>query len=155
MSKTNKSSYSRKDALAVKIANFIEYGRKEIATKKELEKFPIGSLISYTNYKGNFKLGGFIIKFADDYFIYIAPDFTTKYRVRYKNVIKMWAGDVYTVINDIVSFTGTTQKKTKFPVELNNVIVYYGISNYDVKRFKCTERFKYMIGWYNYFVTDD
>lgn len=156
MSKTNKLSNLnyRKDLLAVKLSNFIEFGREEITTKNELEKFPIGSLISYINFKNHFKQGGYIIKFGDDYFIYICPDFTTKLRVRYKNIIKMWVGNVYKVHNDVVSLVGTTKKKTKFPVKIGDVIVYYGSSNFDVKRFMNTDRYKNLINWYNYFVKE-
>ena len=156
MSKSKKSPNKiRKDVLATKISNFLEYGRKEITTKNELENFPIGSLISYINHKGHFKQGGFITKFADDYFIFITPDFTSKFRVRYKNTIRLWAGNVFNVSNDIISFAGTSQKKTNFPVVLNDIIVFYANSNYDAKRFMNTDRYRTLLLWYNYFIVDN
>ena len=145
----------RKDALAAKINNFIKHGRKEITTQEELEKFPIGCIISYTNRNNHFKQGGFIIKFADEYFIYITHDFSTKYRVRYVNISKMWVGNVFKIRNDFISFTTTTQKKTKFPVELNGIIIYYGASSYDVTRFMNTDRYKNLFNWYKYFIDTD
>lgn len=154
MSKSNKSLNIKKmdkASLSAKISNMIEYGRKEITTKEELEEFPIGSLISYMNKNNIFKTGGFIIKFSDEYFIYIMPDFTTKYRVRYKNVLKMWAGDVYSVKNDIVSIVKSLNKKTNFPVKLDNIVIYYGKNNFDVKRFMNTDKYKNMIKWYEFF----
>jgi hypothetical protein len=102
-----------------------------------------------------FKPGGFIIKFADEYFAYITPDFTTKYKVRYNNVKKMWVGDVYKVTGDLISFAKPTQNPTNFPVKIGNNVVYYAKSSYHVKRFICTAKYKRMINWYNYFKKDD
>lgn len=145
---------SRKDTINAKISGFLENGRIEISSKKELEKFPIGSVISYTNKFDQLKSGGFIIKFSHDYFIFITPDFSTKYRVRYFNVSKMWVGDVYKIHNDIVSFAGTSQKKTNFSVTVNNIIVYYGSNTFDMKRFMSTQRYKNLINWHNYFIVN-
>lgn len=155
MSKTKKVYKSiNRAAIAAKIDTLIENGRKEITTKEELEKFPIGSLISYMNKNNIYKLGGFIIKFADEYFIYITPDFTTKYRVRYRNILKIWVGDVYSVTNDVVSLVKTKQKKTKFPVKIDNIVVYYAARLFDFKRFMNTERYRIMNNWFNYFVSN-
>ncbi len=133
------------------ITTRIENGRKGLTTKKQLEKFPIGSLISYMNVNNVFRPGGFIIKFATEYFIYITPDFSTKYRVRYSHVLKMWAGDVYHTKNDFVSIVQTTHEKTNFPVVVNNITVYYANKTYDAKRFKNTEKYKKIIQWCQYF----
>lgn len=143
-----------KDTLENKLLKFIEYGRKEITSKKELEKFPIGSILSYMNINNQFKQGGFIIKFADDYFIFITLDFSTKYRVRYKNVSKMWAGDVFNIHNDFISFTESSQKKTNFPVKINDSIIYYATSDLDKKDFMSTDHYKKLINWYNYFISN-
>lgn len=140
-----------KDYVKAKISNLIENGRKEITTKEELEQFPIGSLISYMNKNNEFKIAGFITKFSDDYFIYIVPDFTQKYRVRYTNVIKMWVGDVYSVKKDIISFTKTSKNKTDFPVKLNNVILYYAKHNFDKKRYMNTNKYEISCKWIDYF----
>ena len=104
------SKYTDKASTAAKIDTIIENGRKEITTKKQLEKFPIGSLISYMNIDDRFRTGGFIIKFATDYFIYITPDFSTKYRARYSHILKMWAGNVYNTKNDIVIIVASSQE---------------------------------------------
>ena len=104
MSKSNKTvKYVNKSRIETKIQGYLESGRKEITTKTQLEKYPVGSMISYKNKNDDFKQGGFIIKFADNYLIYITPDFTTKYRVWYKNIKTMWVGDVYKTKNDLVS----------------------------------------------------
>ncbi|BCS83766.1 hypothetical protein QLL95_gp0357 [Cotonvirus japonicus] len=172
MSKSHKSSginklinqtntTKNKAAFAVKISNLLEYGRKEItlhnknqilsASKQEFEKFPIGSLVSYMNIKNEFKQGGFIIKFSDDYFIFITLDFKTKYRVKYANVLTLWVGDVYHLSNDLMSLKKTSQNKTNFPVKIGKSIVYYGKNNFDKNRFLNTEKYKRMNDWYNYF----
>ena len=132
-----------------------ENGRKEITTKKQLRKYDIGSLISYINKSNVFKLGGFITKFDDEYFVYVLPDFTTKYKVKYENVKKMWVGDVYNVTNDLVSLVKSTQPATKFEVKVNDIAVYYGKDSFDARRFKCTEKYKRMVAWNEYFNAND
>jgi len=140
-----------KASFALKIDTMIENGRKEITTKKQLEKYPIGSLISYLNNQNIFKPGGFIIKFNPEYFIYITSDFTTKYRARYSHIQKMWVGSVYKTKNDFASIVPTQQNKTKFPVIVNDIVIYYASDTYDVKRFKYTEKYKKIITWCQYF----
>lgn len=158
MSKINKKNTVNlnkdKARIGAKIINLIENGRKEITTKEQLEKYEIGSLISYVNNADIFKSGGFIIKFADEYFIYITPDFKTKYRVRYINVKKMWIGNVYKIKNDLVSLSKSTQKPTKFEIKINNIIIHYARNSFDVKRFMSTEKYKRLIAWNEYFNND-
>jgi len=134
-----------------KIATLIDHGRKEITTKEELEKYPIGSLISYMNNKNVYKIGGFLLKVVEEYFIYLDLDFQTKYRVRYGNVEKMWVGDVHKVNNDIVSIAKTKQEKTNFPVKIGKTIVYYAVNRFDLNRFVNTKKYQNMAKWYEYF----
>ncbi|AAV50282.1 hypothetical protein [Acanthamoeba castellanii mimivirus] len=150
MSKTNKRKIE-KARIEAKILGFLESGRKEITSKKQLEKYAIGSLISYKNTNDEFKQGGFITKFADEYFIYITPDFTTKYRVKYKNVKTMWVGNVYKTKNDLVSLVETPQEPTNFEVTLNGITIYYAKNSFDVRRYKSTEKYKRMNAWCDYF----
>lgn len=155
-SNNTKSYRLPKDIIATKITNFIKRGRIEVTTKKELEKFPAGSLISYITKNGIYKNGGFITKFGDNYFIYVTLDsdlnLSTKYRAYYDNISKMWAGDVYKVTDDIVSMAQCSKKKTNFPVIIGNVVVYYGIGTFDMIRFTHTDKYKILISWYKYFV---
>jgi hypothetical protein len=159
MSKNNKKDSVKKTnvnkaRIEAKIMCFTENGREEITTKKQLEKYKIGSLVSYTNTANVFKMGGFITKFADEYFIYVTPDFTTKYRVRYVNIKKMWVGDVYRVKNDLISLTETIQKKTNFEIKINDVVIFYARNSFDVKRFKSTDKYKRLVAWNEYFNND-
>lgn len=140
-----------KPALNLKIARLKNNGRKEITTKDELEKFPIGSLISYMNKSGIFKTAGYIWNFGDDYFIYLTADFTKKYRVKYKNVLKMWVGNVYKTSNDIVSVVPSTNKKTKLVAKIGKVPVYYTTNRNTLNRFMHTEKYQRMVKWYEIF----
>ena len=63
----------------------------------------------------------------------------------------MWVGDVYKVINDIISLAKPTQEPTKFPVKIGNNIVHYATNSFFIKRYMCSRKYKIMINWYNYF----
>jgi hypothetical protein len=159
MSKSNKKVYVKKqikDLINAKILSFLENGRKEITKKKQLEKYPIGSMISYTTKQNIFRPGGFIDEFEEDGFIYKSPEFDKyRYRVRYNTVAKMWVGDVYKVKNDLVSLVIDGKKPTNFPVKVADIIVYYAKSNHDVRRFKGTDRYKLYMKWCEYFLDKD
>ena len=150
-----KNHYVSKAANAAKIETLIEHGRKEITTKNQLKKFAIGSLVSYMNKDDIIKSGGFITKFADEYFIYVTPDFNAKYRVRYINITKMWVGNAYKVKGDIINLIKTDQKKTNFPARIGDITVFYSKKAYHLKRYMNTDRFKRTVRWYNYFVDAD
>jgi hypothetical protein len=158
MSKTpniGPSSVNRTLVLA-KISNLIENGRKEITTVRELKKYPIGSMISYMNHDNVFKKGGFIVRFDvnDEYFVYITPDFTSKWRVKHKFVKKMWVGDVYETHNDWVCIHPTKNPETKYKAMIGNTVVYYCKDRTMLKRFIFTHKYDNMTKWYNYFGRD-
>lgn len=140
-----------KALLNARINTLINKGRKEVANKKELEKFPIGSMISYINIDGAFRHGGFITKFTKDYFVYISPDFKTKHKGKYNRIARMCVGTVYDTINDLVSIRKTDKPKTKYPVKVKDIVVYYAKENLDAERYKFTEKYKRMILWIKYF----
>ena len=158
MSKTNKKNSDvinrNSSEVAARIYMLKQKGRVEITTKEELEKYSIGSLISYLNNKNKYKTAGFITKFASKYFIYVTPDFNNKYRVRYANIKKMWIGDVYTVASDVISFSESKQKPTNFPVNVNGINVYYGKATFDKIRYINTIKYKRLIEWCKYFNID-
>lgn len=146
-------SYLSNDILKTKINSLLKNGRKQIPpSKKQLSKFPIGSLISHINNNNVFKHGGFLTKITNLYFIYLAPDFTNKFRVRFKNIKKIFVGSVYTTHNDLISIVKTKQKKTNFLITINGTIVYYAQKNFDRNRFKNSKRFQLMVQWYKYFM---
>jgi len=142
--------------IAVKIKGFIENGRQEVTTKKELEKYPIGSLVSYLTKDGVLRTAGFITKFMNDYFQYMKPEFGKKYRARYNLISKIFVGDVYKTHNDIVSISPPPKsKKTNFPVKINGIVVYYGQKTFDQQRFMETDKYKRIIKWVEYFENDE
>lgn len=153
--KISPTSINRTLVLA-KISNLIENGRKEITTVKQLKKYPIGSMISYMNHDGVFKNGGFIIRFDEnnEYFVYITPDFTSKWRVKYKFIKKMWVGDVYETHNDWVCIHPTKNPETKYKATIGNIVVYYCKDRTMLKRFLFTHKYDKMTKWYNYFERD-
>lgn len=156
MSKTTKSGKKNKDRLYATVSTMKKNGRKEIIKKTQLEKFPIGSMISYITKKGTFRPGGFIIRFEDNAFVYKTKDFGKhSYRVKYAIIDKMWVGDVYKVKNDLVSLVPSTQKKTNFPVEVAGIIVYYAAKNFDIERFKGTNKYQLYQKWCKYFLEAD
>ena len=63
----------------------------------------------------------------------------------------MWVGDVYTTKNDIVSIVPASQKITKYPVIINDIVIYYGSCEYDIAVFKNTKNFKNIMMWCEYF----
>lgn len=148
-----KPSYvnKNKSILELKLETLIENGRQEITTKKELEEFQIGSLISYINTNGIFKVGGFVTKITDEYFIYLDDEFENKFRVRFNNVKKMYVGNVYDTKNDIVSIVKSDKTETKYPVTIDDIIVYYGYDSHDMKRYLHTKKYKLMDKWITYF----
>lgn len=123
-------------------------GRHEVTTRKQLEKYPIGSLISYTDKTGIFKYGGNLCKINKDWFVFKALDFDKK--VRFVNVDKMWVGDVFEVTGDTISFK-KPENETKYPVTIGKHIVYYGTRLSCSKEFKATQKYERMLQWYDYF----
>lgn len=153
MSKTPKKQ--NKDIIKTKIKCMVKNGRREITTKEELEEFDVGSLISYMNNDNIFRPGGFLLQVSDEYFIYITPDLTKKFRVRFANVSKMWVGSPFQVTNDIVSIVESSQKKTNFPVKIGDVIVYYAQKKFDKMRYGSTDKYERCVKWYKYFIDPD
>lgn len=152
MSKSTKDIINKLNAQDItKINNLIERGRVEISTKKQLEKYQLGSPISYLNRNNIIKQGGYLYKFGDEWFIFITTDFSSKIRVRYKNVSKMWVGDVYKTNGDIVNLS-TKQSKTNFPVKIGDTVVHYAPNTFKMKRFMNTEKYQQMVKWYDYFI---
>ena len=147
----NKPNKINKAILSTKISNLIKHGRTELTSYDELKEYPVGSIISYLNKKNIFKQGGFLTKIDQKYFIYITLDFTTKYRVWFKNIVKIWVGDVHKVNGDYISLVPTSKNKTNFPVKVGDIVVYYASDNFSATRFKNTNKYKIMCKWFETF----
>lgn len=74
---------------------------------------------------------------------------------RNDKVKKIWIGDPYSCTDDLVSITKTNQIKTKFPVEVNGVIIYYASREFDRKRFFNTKRMQLIQKYLKYFEGED
>lgn len=140
-----------KALLQAKIKSMIKNGRDEIVSIDQLRGYPLGSLISYMRKNGIFKSGGFLWKMSKDYFIYLNLNTDQKFRVRMKNIDKIWVGSVYDVSNDVVSLVQTDKKKTSKPVTIGDIVIYYAKDGYDYNRYICTEKYKLMEKWYDIF----
>jgi len=123
-----------------KINKLLNSGRKEITTKKELEKFPLGSLVSYVTKDGLYRSGGFLRTIQDKYFALQGGNVVNpiSFSVQFNNISKMYIGSP-------VKLANRTDKKTKFEVKINGKVVYYAKSNYDAKRFMGTQKYKRMV----------
>lgn len=130
----------------------VDHGRKEISSKNELEKYPIGSLISYETLDGRYAKGGFITNFKNDYFIYILLDFSQKYRIRYNKIKRMWVGNVFENEGDYISFKEPCCK-TKFPVKIGEYVVKYVASKHQINVFISRDKYKTMVKWYDTFAS--
>ena len=153
MSKTSRKAgvINDKANLLAMIETLVANGRKEITKKSQLEKYPIGSLISYINKSDMYRKGGFIVKYSDKYFIYVTPDYKHKYRVKYDNIKRMWVGDPTKIEKDLISLKPATNTKTNFPAKIGDTIIYYAKDNFALRRYKNTQKYKRTQEWYNYF----
>jgi hypothetical protein len=124
-------------------------GRKEITSKEELDNYQLGSLISYVYKSGAHKIGGFLEKIKDEYFIYRDPYKNENFKVRFAKIDKMWIESPYNTTNDIISMCNTDQPKTKLPVIIGDVIVYYASSHEDRRRFNNTIEAGLMYRWHD------
>lgn len=151
--KSNESIIKDKAIIGAKIENMLTNGRVEIDAKdiQKLLEYPVGSLITFIDDLNIYRIGGFLISTSDDHFVYIKPNLKNKFEIKYSNVKKIYVGDVYKTKNDLVSIVETTRPVTKFPISVNNVIIFYGNDSFDYKRFKHTQKYKLIMGWYNYF----
>lgn len=146
-----------KTRLATRINQLIENGRKEITTRKELCKYPIGSLISFKTVNNVYYSAGFLTRITknNDYFVFITYDFDKKYKVPFNNVSKMWVGSVYKTVNDFVSLVESESLKKKCNCVVDGIIVYSADDPFLISRFKNTQKYQRMIKWVERFCDDE
>ena len=66
----------------------------------------------------------------------------------------MWIGSVYETKNDLVSIVSSQKPKTKFPININNVPIYFATDSYDARRFTYAGKYERIIKWCEYFTVD-
>jgi len=142
-----------KAALKAKINKMLENGRVEIQTRQQLENFPLGSLVSYLTKEGLYRSGGFLKTIQDDYFVLLGgtKDDRISFSVQFKNIKSMYVGNPMKTKSDNVSIVPTTKPKTKFPVTIGKVVVYYAKDKFDYNRFLETAKYKRYMDWYEKF----
>jgi hypothetical protein len=136
------STISKDNALVrIKLKKLLDEGRTEI-TSDQLNEYPTGSIISYTNGK-SFFLGGTLTWIGEKSFVYRKLDIdpNVKYRVSFKNVEK-----IYIINSPIIP---TTHKVTKYPIKFGSTIVHYCADSFDVKRFMNTDKYLFMKTWFD------
>lgn len=133
--------------------SFVNHGRKEVTDnfKKQAEKFKIGSLVAYETNNGRYTKGGFVTEFCQDYLVWITLDFEQSYKIRYKNVKRMWLGDVFKVESDYVAFK-KPDNVTNYEVKIGNYPVKYFKNSRARNLFLETEKYKTMVKWHDYFI---
>lgn len=129
------------------ILSYVKKGRQEISGYSELKFYPVGSIISYVNIHGELKRAGFLTKVTESYFVYISLDFTTKKKVHYQYVKRIYAGNVYCVKNDIVGLASYNKKPTKFPLIVNGILVNYFCSDFRRTLFCMSKKYKTLEKW--------
>jgi hypothetical protein len=140
-----------KSAINVKINSLLDNGRKEISSLKQLATYPPGTLISYLNTNGLFRLAGFLLQTHSNSFSFVTPDFTKRFRINFKFVSRLFVGSVYHCSNDLVSIIPTSKSETNFPVSIGDVIVFYAQTTYTKKRYQATEKFIRAVKWHEFF----
>lgn len=113
---------------------------------KELQNFPKHIHISYVTKENLYRAGGFLRKVdeKDNYIVLFVPDKKLSFPVQLKNVKELW---IKTIQRKAVEteIKPTTQKPTNFPVEIEDVIIYYGRDSYDRRRYMTTSKYKSMM----------
>jgi hypothetical protein len=133
-------------------AKMLQNGRKEITTRNEMLEYEIGSIVTYMNKKNVLKNGGFLIEINENDFVYVDIDFDKMHTVKFKNILVIWIGSVFEVVDDIVSLVPSQKPSTNFPVTIAGFTIYYAKNNYDVDRFKATSKYNIRIQWCHYFL---
>jgi hypothetical protein len=148
----NKSSLKgvnrSKALLKAKIIRMLKNGRQEVNSLENLKTYPIGSLLSYVNKKGTFKIGGYLVQVEDETFVYELLDFSKKFRVKMSHVDAIWIGRVDKLNSDYIDLTPTNRPSTSFPVKIGDSIIYYAKNNYDVQRYCCTDKYISCTKWH-------
>lgn len=142
-----------KALVKAKIKKLLENGRVEIETKKQLENFPLGSLVSYMTIDDLYRSGGFLKTIKDDYFVLVGGTSGNpiSFSVQFDNIKSMYVGNPFETKKDEVSIVPTKKAKTRYPVKIGDTVVYYANDVYDYKRFLETEKYKRYIKWYESF----
>lgn len=136
-----------------KIDSLIEKGRKIINTKEELLSCPLGSIVSFITTDDMYYQDGYLVRIGEKTFSLILDltDDAEIVKIKFKNINTMYVGFVYETKNDTVSIHKSDNKRTNFPVKINNTVIYYAKDKFDMMRFTNTDKYKRIIKWLSIF----
>lgn len=130
-----------KASLQAKIETLIKNNRVKIKTRKQLKKYPLGSLISYIKIDGTYRKGGFLENIDKEYFTFQEGD--EPFTELFENIKEMYVGSPVRKLNR------KSSKKSNFPIKIGEDIIYYAKDNFDKSRFMNTSRYKKLEEWHN------
>lgn len=137
-----------------KIDALLAKGAKEITKPKfeDIEKMKneLGGrlLISYILLDGTYRSGGFLTANSNYYFVILGGQTTNRisFSVQYANVKAVYVRKVNKRSdNKPIKPVATQHDKTRFPVKVGNIVVYYAKDNFDRTRFKNTHKYANML----------
>lgn len=143
---------NNKKLLKDKIAEMLEKGATEIhsPSKSDLENLDKGYYISYITKDGKYRSGGFLtyIDEGGKYFMLLGGGGRIPrmgFSVQYENVRTLYVRKPVSRKDKVYKITPSTKPKTKWPVKIGRVVVYYAKDGWDEKRFKGTNKYQQML----------
>jgi hypothetical protein len=138
MSKSNKKNRA---LLKAKIARLTRDGYDLSLNKEELEKRPFG-LITYIDKDDKYEKGGFLKEIKEDSFVWhnYDPEVPDQ-EIKFEDVKQIYTRSPLRLLN-------RSTKKTNYPVKLGGVTIFYAKDNFDLLRFKNTDRYQQIKKWY-------
>jgi hypothetical protein len=105
-------------------------------------------VISYILKEGQYRSGGFLTANSDYYFVILGGQINNKisFSVQYSNVQTIYVRKVAKRNdNKPIKPIPTLHSKTKYPVKVGKIIVYYAKDNFDRRRFMNTKKYSNML----------
>jgi hypothetical protein len=108
------------------------------------EKLGKRLIISYILKDGKYRSGGFLTANSDYYFALLGGQIGAKisFSVQYSNVKTIY---VRKITKKPVKPVQTEHPKTKYPIKVGKIVVYYARDNYDRRRFMNTQKYAQML----------
>lgn len=143
---------SSKKSVAEKIQTLIDKGATKIEYPRKSDFDNMcgkGNLVSYITKDGKYRSGGFIVSWNEDYFAVrggggYGP--IISFSVQYKNIKEAYIRKPSRK-NSPLEPIPTDKPKTNYPVKIDKVTVFYGKNNWEVERFKKSNKYNRMVKW--------
>lgn len=141
-----------------KIKALLDKGALEIKNPKytdiENAKEQLGKrlLISYILKDGKYRSGGFLTANSDYYFVLLGGQIDNKisFSIQYMNVDTIYIRKVNKKnATKPIKPVPTLHLKTRFPVKIDDIVVYYAKDNFDRRRFMDTQKYSNMKNYHS------